>query len=130
MERLNNKPDFIAIANTLTDYRKTLIDYITGFQEYAEEIDQHSVNLTDYPTPVICGDDSLDEEDMYTLDSIERDAEGNIVVCGSSSGDNFCEIKLVHLPFDVLCEIALLLFECRVNIVEDLLYKTSDATNE
>lgn len=127
MERLNNKPDFVAIANTLTDYRKTLIDYITGFQEYAEEIGLCSVNITNYPTPVISGDDSFNDEDMYTLDCIERDMENNVVLCGSSASDNFCEIKLVHLPFDVLCEVAMLLFEYRVNIVGDLL---DEANNE
>jgi hypothetical protein len=127
MERFNNAPDFVAIANTLTDYRRSLIDYITSYQEYAEEIGLCSVNLTDYSTPVISGDDSFNDEDMYTLDCIERDIEGNIVACGSSASDNFCEIKLVHLPFDTLCEIAQLLKEYNVSIIGNLL---NDATDE
>ena len=100
---------------------------ITAFQEYAEEIGLNSVNLTDFPTPVIGGDESFDDDDMYTLDNIESDVEGNVVLCGSSANDNFCEIKLVHLPFDVLCDVAQMLSEYRVRIIGNLL---DDAENE
>lgn len=119
------KPDFAAMADTLTGFRNSLIDYISEYQSYAESLGLYSVDLTDFSSAPVIDTGSDDEYDTCTIDNLERNCVGDVVVCASSCNGSV-EIKVRHLSFDMLLDVAMFLSENKDTIIEYLLEDASD----